>query len=115
MLLAIPKLDYLIYNDQIVSFLIALSLHTIVHQNSPRLASVFLGLALSMKAPAGLVLPSYMGVLMYIYGLNSVLHSSCTIILIQLAVALPFLKGFGGQTDAWTYLEFAKYFGGSQE
>jgi len=82
MLLAIPKLDYLIYNDQVVSFLISLSLLTIVESNSPDLASIYLGLALSMKAPVMLLLPSYLGVLMYIYGLNRVVNSLCMIICI---------------------------------
>ena len=115
MLLAIPKLDYLMYNDQAVSFLISLALHTIVQKNSPGLASIYLGLALSMKAPVILIIPSYMGVLMYIYGLRAVLDSFNTIICIQIALALPFMKSFGGGTDLWTYMEYAKYFGGSQE
>jgi hypothetical protein len=115
MLLALPKLDYLMYNDQVVSFLISLSLHTIVQNNSPWLASTYLGLALSMKAPVILIIPSYMGVLMYIYGLRGVLDSFNTIVFIQIALALPFIKNFGGGTDLWTYMEYAKYLGGSQE
>lgn len=60
MLMSVTKLEYMMFNDQFVSFFIAVALYLFVH-NQPQSASALVGIALSCKAPVVLILPGYLG------------------------------------------------------
>ena len=113
MLLANPKIEYQMYNDQFVVFFMSWGVYKLAYQRSPIWASVLVGIAISVKAPAVLVLPAFWGSIQYIYGTPALILSIFTVFIVQVSVALPFLcQIFGGQTSIMAYWHYSKYLGG---
>ena len=73
MLLSVTKIEYQMFNDQFVSFFIALAIYLLVCQNQPAMSSLAVAAGLSVKAPVVLLLPAYLGTMLYIYGTEALL------------------------------------------
>jgi predicted membrane-bound dolichyl-phosphate-mannose-protein mannosyltransferase len=92
------------YNDQIMIMYVLISI-TLLVKNRPIIASCFLTLALSVKAGAVLLLPSFLGAIQYNFGTRTLLTSLILIAAFQVLVALPFVFG---ETSVADYLTRSK-------
>ena len=91
MLLSAHKVEYQMFNDQFAVLFIVMAIQALTIHKSTTESAVWLGTALSIKAPAILIFPAYFGVVHYSYGLVSLLTTLSIVIGLQVAVAAPFI------------------------
>jgi predicted membrane-bound dolichyl-phosphate-mannose-protein mannosyltransferase len=101
-----------LYNDQMMELFCVLGIYLLSCHSSPLLSSFSFTVAMSLKAGAILYLPGLLGTIQYRYGLRRLVAAILIIVGWQVAVAAPFLKQFGGETDVKTYLQMSKLMGG---
>ena len=69
----IREFNEYLFNDSLLALHMMLALYFILVRNSPQTASIFLTLSISIKAGAVLMIPTFLGWIMYLHGLASLL------------------------------------------
>lgn len=113
----IREFNQYLFNDSLLALHMMFALYFILVRNSPQTASFFLTLSISIKAGAVLMIPTFLGWIMYLHGFALLLKCLTIILAFQFMVMAPlcfdpFAKFFGfpaGMTHYWDYLKYAKF------
>jgi hypothetical protein len=105
------RLFELLQNDAIMGLYVFLAIYFLAAKRNSVAASVALGLGLSVKAGAILLLPAFLGAVQYSFGTKKLVLALAIVVAIQVAVAVPFLEPFGGKTAVGEYLSRCRYAG----
>jgi Gpi18-like mannosyltransferase len=113
----IREFNQYLFNDSLLALHVMLALYFLLVRNKPVIASFFLTLSISIKAGAILMIPTFMGWIMYLHGLVVLVKCFTVVLTVQFLLMAPlcfdpFAKLFGfpaGMTYYMDYLKYAKF------
>ena len=110
----IREFNQYLFNDSLLALHMMLSLYFIIVKNKPVLASFFLTLSMSIKAGAILMIPTFLGWIMYLHGTIVLIKSLLLIVMFQLLIMAPMCfdpiaKIFGFPAGMTFYMDYLKY------
>lgn len=119
----IREFNMYLFNDSILFLYIILCIYFIAVKSRPVVAAMFLTLALSIKAGAMLLVPSFLGWIQYQHGTFTLLKSILLIVIFQVIIMAPLSFDFVSRAvgfasgDTWwrDYLKYSKFLGGDKD